>query len=176
VWLAVFAPRHLAREIEPGERVADSADFVTHTPCRVRAHVIVQIVAGPELIQVLRDGIRVTHFDEEAAFVVLDLERNAADTGGDERSAFVQGLRQLYLETFTGGELQCDAGFGEEGVKYLAAGRGVHDTDVRFKVTQGRLEILDYGIVNENTIGVVDRTMSAYEAIRWRYLRFLLAE
>ena len=110
---------HFVRKIQPRQCVAHGANLVAYAVQRVVAHTRVQVIVGPEIVQVSRNGVRVADVDQEPVLAVLDLQRDTARACGDDGLPLVQGFGDFDFEAFATGELEGDTGAREEGVEDL---------------------------------------------------------
>lgn len=117
VGLQFLTAGKLGGQVHPGRRVTPSADLVRNARLCELAHVLVEEGIGPELVEMLGDGRRVSNVDKVAVLTVLDLEGNATSTGGDNRFALVNGLGNFDFETFTRRELKDNLGAGHQAVE-----------------------------------------------------------
>lgn len=156
MWLDLCFLSELRSKIQPGQRVPNGADLVTDCVQSTVAHLAVELRVRPQVVEMLRDGVRVAHVDEEPVLPVLHLERDSARERGDDRLALVDGFGDLDLEPFTGGELQCDLGLGEEGVEDLIRRMEPHHADILGEVGDLGLNVLDHRVVDHGAIRVID--------------------
>lgn len=123
-----FGP--LGSKVEPGQRVAYSADLVTNTRARLVAHLAMEVPVAKELHEVVGHGAPVTRVHKESVDILLDLQRNASSASGDDRAACVERLGDLDLEAFAVGELQDDVRVGDDGVEELVVRVETHNAAV----------------------------------------------
>lgn len=157
-----IAPGQLRRQEHPARRIANGADLVADTDGSAGAHARIEGRIGQQVPEVLRDGVRVAHVDEEARVAVLHLQRDPAGARGDYRLALVDRFRHLDLEALARGELQHEARAGEHCVERLVAGPDAQDDDVRAdRVVAREVELRHGGVVDAGCVWVVDGAVAA---------------
>ncbi len=93
----------LVGEVEPREGIAHGANLVTDTdPCEV-AHLVVEVLVRVQLDQVVSNCMPVACMDDESVLAMLNLQLDTTSVGSDDRLPLVDCLRDLHLETFSGG-------------------------------------------------------------------------
>lgn len=124
------------------------------------------IIISKERLQMRRRCAPVSRLDEEAIHAILDLERDAPRLGGDDGSSGMQGLGDLDLEAFPGGELENHVGVGDDGVEELVVGLETHDAAVVDEVWVVGLELVQSIVVDYAGVWVVDGPVSAAWSMR----------
>ena len=120
----------LTCKVIPSQSIAHSSDLITDSCPRLLAHPHVQIIVAKQILQVLSDRLPITWLNQEAVNTIFDLEGNASCFGGDDRTASMEGFRDLDLKALPGGELKDNVGVRNEGIEELIVGLKTHDGTV----------------------------------------------
>ena len=105
MWLNLLSTRIHDRQIEPSGSVTNRADFIRYVFTREARDGLVELIVRVEIVEVARNCIVIANLAEVTRFPMLDLQRDAARTRGNDRDTGVQSLRNLDFEAFACGQL-----------------------------------------------------------------------
>ena len=89
MWLDLLSTRIHDGQIEPRGSVTNCADFIRHVFTRETRNGLVEFVVRVEIVEVARNCIVVAYLAEIARLPMLDLQRDATRTRGNDRDAGV---------------------------------------------------------------------------------------
>ena len=108
VWFDLLTTGIHNGQVEPRGCIADCADLIRDVFTRETRHRVVEFLIRVEVIKVARDLDIVADIAEIARLAMLNLQRYATCTRGDDRLACVQSLGNFDFKPFTCRQLQRD--------------------------------------------------------------------